>query len=162
MSEEVAVLHKPYKHIKSFKRKDNAQLLVQKFHFYPIYVYTNFSHVQYFCSTYVLQIIYTFDKINRCLMSIFLLVQLYILPSHMYNLHGWCSCIHIQVSKKKERRFRLKTKTKNEVIFKPSLKEANQVWITCLFIEKKESICRIMRGKNTTFQVFILYATFMF
>ena len=45
MSEEVAVLHKPYKHIKSFERKDNAQLLVQKFHFYPIYVYTNFSHV---------------------------------------------------------------------------------------------------------------------
>ena len=28
--------------------------------------------------------------------------------------------------------------------------------------EKKESICRIMRGKNTTFQVIILYATFMF
>ena len=43
MSEEVGVLRKPYKHIKNAKRKDNAQLLVQKFIFIQ-YVYSLLSY----------------------------------------------------------------------------------------------------------------------
>ena len=57
--------------------------------------------------------------------------------------------------KRKKEGFILTTEYKDEVGHKPCFKQANEVKIS---IEKKESICRIMRENRTSFQVFIPYA----